>query len=70
MKFEIQFKLGDSVYVLYENKVYNVEVVGIEVFITLKEQVINYKIRFPAGGETKLSESRLYPTKQELLESL
>ena len=70
MKFETRFKLGDSVYVLYENKVYNVEVVGIEVFITLKEQVINYKIRFPAGGETKLSESRLYPTKQELLDTL
>lgn len=70
MKFETQFSLGDNAYVLYDDKVYNVEVTGIEVFITLKEQGINYKVRFPAGGETKLSASRLYPTKQELLDAL
>lgn len=70
MKFETQFSLGDNAYVLHNDRIYNVEVTGIEVFITPKEQGINYKVRFPAGGETKLSESRLYPTKQELLDTL
>ena len=63
MKFETQFRLGDNVYVLYNDRIYNVEVTGIEVFITLKEQGINYKVRFPAGGEAKFAETRLFFTK-------
>jgi len=70
MKFETRFKLGDEVFVLYNDGIHCVTVTGVEVFLTFVDSRINYTVRFPAGGETKFAESRLFPTKVSLIDSL
>lgn len=70
MKFETKFKLGDEVFVLYNDRIHYVTVTGVEVFLTFNDSRINYTVQFPAGGETKFAESRLFPTKVSLINSL
>lgn len=70
MTITVEFMLGEDVFVLHANKIYKVEVTGIIVEITEQNQSITYKVRFPAGGETKFDEARLFATKEELLKSL
>ena len=76
MTIETKFNVGDTAFVLYENRIYEVTVTGISYFTEYNNiwrrltSEINYRIKFPAGGETKLAESRLFATKQDLLESL
>ena len=70
MKIETRFNLGDEVFVLYNDRVHGVTVTGVEVFCTFKDNGINYTVQFSSGGETRFAESRLFPTKISLLNSL
>lgn len=70
MKIETRFNLGDEVFILYNDRIQCVTVTGIEVFCTFKDNRINYTVQFSAGGETKFAESRLFPTKVSLINSL
>jgi len=73
MKIETRFDLGDKVFTLYNDRVNEVLITGIMTETTRFEcgrTTINYKIQFQAGGETKLGESKLFATKDELLKTL
>lgn len=76
MKIETKFNLGDKVFVLYDSGIHEVSVTGVFAFhefngtLTHDTFAISYKVRFAAGGETKISEGRLFATKQELINSL
>lgn len=71
MEIKTKFDLGDEAFVLYSDRVHKVVITGIETFTNLLgETVTNYNVRFAAGGETKMSENRLFETKQELFNSL
>lgn len=70
MTIETKFNLGDEVFVLYNDKIHCVTVTGVEVFLNFGDSGINYRVQFPAGGETKFAESRLFPTKLSLINSL
>lgn len=70
MTIETKFNLGDKVFVLYNDKIQEVSVTGVYAFYEYNPIHINYRVKFVAGGETKLSEDRLFATKQELINSL
>lgn len=76
MQIETKFNLGDKVFVLYNERVHEVLVTGVFAFHELNGTLshdtfaINYRVKFQAGGETKISEERLFATKEKLLESL
>lgn len=69
MVIETKYDLGDKAFVLYNNKIYVVIVTGITINVESRT-TITYKIRFPSGGETELDKSRLFSTKEELIETL
>ena len=76
MKIETKFNLGDEVFVLHNDKIHKVIVTGVFFFaeyngtLTYKTSAVNYRVKFEAGGETKFEESRLFPTKVSLINSL
>jgi hypothetical protein len=71
MEIKTKFDLGDEAFVLYSDRVHKVVITGIETFTNRSgETVTNYNVRFAAGGETKMSENRLFETKLELFNSL
>lgn len=70
MTIETNFNLYDNAFVIYDNRIYEVVVTGIEAFTDHGYVKVNYKVRFPAGGETKMADSLLFATKQELINAL
>ena len=70
MKIETKFNLGDKVFVLWHDKVQKVEVVSLCAFTEISDIKINYDVSFVPGWVETLSESRLFGTKQELIDSL
>ena len=76
MTIETKFNIDDEVFVLHNNKIYKVRVLGVFAFaeyngtLTNKTCGVNYRVRFEAGGETKFEEDRLYATKLSLINSL
>ena len=73
MTIETKFNLGDYAFVLYDNQISAVQITSILTETPRYRRgdtTINYQVKFPAGGETKISESRLFETKEGLLASL
>ena len=70
MEIKTKFALGDRLFVLFDNKVYQVDVTCVEVSFDNHGLSVNYKIRFPSGGENRVCEARLFKSKQDLLRSL
>ena len=62
--------MGQDVFIIYNNKVYKVEVIGVMVEITRAHHIVKYRVMFPAGGETQVDEGRMFETKEDLLETL
>lgn len=65
MTIETKYNIGDDVWLMYRNKVFSGRIIG----IFLKPNVISYKIVSIIKGMW-FSESKLFPTKEELLKSL
>lgn len=73
MTIETKFNLGDYAFVLYDNQISTVQITSILTETSRYRRgdtTINYQVQFPAGGETKISESRLFETKDDLLATL
>jgi hypothetical protein len=85
MTIETKFNYGDTVFVLTNNKVYNVTIIGVNVQYGTEidrvnqqgrkscsnpKQYITYKIEYQSGGETTIDEDNVFATKDELLKSL
>lgn len=65
MTIETKYNIGEEVWFMYRNKVFSGRIVG----IFLKTNGINYKIVSIIKGMW-FSETKLFPTKEELLKSL
>lgn len=70
MTIETKFNVDDEVFVLHNNKIHKVRVIGVFAFAEYNTCGVNYRVRFEAGGETKFEEDRLYATKLSLINSL
>ena len=85
MTIETKFNYGDTVFVLTNNKVYNVKIVGVNVqyskeldrinqqgsvSCSMPKQYITYKIEYPSGGVGDAEETNVFATKEDLLKSL
>ena len=72
MEIKTKYNIGDRVYTLFDNKVENFIIEGINI-VADKEypiliQYLSYNI-IP-GENTRFDEERVFPTKEELLKSL
>ena len=65
MTIETKYNIGDEVWFMYRNKIFSGRIVG----IFIKSNGISYKIVSIIKGMW-FSESKLFPTKEELLKSL
>lgn len=76
MRIQTKYDVTDRVWLLSNDKVHVVEIEKIEATVELLpngkgyQQVINYRVRFEAGGSAKFSEDRLFETKTALINSL
>ena len=74
MQIETKHKVGDSVFALYHDAVHNVIVTGVYVSLELYAGItvsdITYRVKFRSGGETKISETKLFSSRKDLLDSL
>ena len=85
MTIETKFNYGDTVFVLTNNKVYNVKIVSVNVQYakeinrvngqghlswTTPNKYITYVIKYPSGGEYDVEETDVFATKANLLKSL
>lgn len=65
MKIETKYNIGDEVWLIYRNKIYNAYVEDVIPF----KDITTYMLRSFAGKK-RYPEYDLYPTKEELLKSL
>ena len=85
MTIETKFNYGDTVFVLTNNKVYNVTIIGVNiqystcidrinqqgcVVCSNPKQYVTYKIEYPSGGADCIEEGLVFATKDDLLKSL
>lgn len=66
---DLKFNIGDTAYIIFDNKVTKVEIVHIIIDIN-KYMSFGLKYICHPGNEKKFYESQLYETKEELLNSL
>lgn len=85
MTIETKFNFGDKVFVLTANKVYNVQIIKVNVqysdtieridgrgaiICSMPKQYVTYRVEYPSGGESNFEETEVFATKQDLLNSL
>ena len=70
--FELPFAIGDKVWFLYNNAVYNGKIIDCNVQIDSDEIDIKYRLLFTMCGENAvtIASNKLFKTKDELLKSL
>lgn len=67
MKIETKFNIGDEVWFMYENRPTSMRIGHIELHISCDKVKRQYIDKY---GRFRVSEHKLFRTKQELLESL
>jgi len=73
MKFTTKFNLGQTVFFIINSVIYNSEVESVDAFISVSKEWIRYEVKQNKAGTqytTRFSESDVFGTKQELLDSL
>lgn len=70
MNIETQYNINNTVYFLYNNKVWEGTVKKITITVEHNSLVITYKVQYNDWKYKSLKESQAYNTKQELLDSL
>lgn len=71
MKTETKYNIHDEVFILHDNKVKNEPICGIELKVDFLSKIkVNYIFRTDSLDEYSLDESKVFKTKQELIESL
>lgn len=66
---DLKFNISDTAYIIFDNKVTQVEIVHITIDIN-KYMSFGLKYICHPGSEKMFNESQLYETKEELLNSL
>ena len=67
MTIETKFNIGDEVWFMYENRPMSMRVMHIELYISCNKVKRQYIDKY---GSYRVSEHKLFRTKQELLDSL
>lgn len=76
MIIKAKYNIGDEVWFMYENKPIQIQIGRIEVYYGYKlnkngEEAIEKRVVYIDWyGEHRISESKLFPTKEELIKSL
>lgn len=66
MTVKSKFEIGDNVWFVSNNKVHQLEITGVEMYVALE----GTKVKYNLYDNTELEESKVFATKEELLESL
>ena len=66
MTVKSKFEIGDNVWFVSNNKVHQLKITGVEMYVALE----GTKVKYNLYDNTELEESKVFATKEELLESL
>jgi hypothetical protein len=69
MTIETKHNKGDSVFVIFDNEVFNRIVKSIHIDVSFAEPIITYIVEI-CGGSYKYKEQHVFATKEELIKSL
>ena len=71
MLIDIKYNIGDSIYLMHNNKVYNEHITSILTDTQINSKgVIKTEVRYKTNNARVLDEDKVFSSKEELLKSL